>query len=140
LRGLGWQADVEVKVSQIVQKPLDRDYGDVDVLAWNPTSMRILLIECKDLHFHKTAGELAEQLSDFRGEVRNGKRDLLRKHLDRIDVLRREKSSLAKHVGVAPLSNIEGWVVFRNPVPMLLAHEHFGTTVRGTTLDKLDEL
>ncbi len=52
LRELGWQADVEVKVSQIVGKRLDRDYGDVDVLAWSHTSKRILLIECKDLHFH----------------------------------------------------------------------------------------
>lgn len=82
-------------------------------------------MECKDLHFHTTSGEIAEQLSDSRGEIRHGKRDLLRKHLDRIDVLRNHAEGLAKYVGVANPLVIEGWVVFRNPVPMLLATEHF---------------
>jgi len=127
-------------VSKILAEGLDRDYGDVDVLAWDPATRRVLLMECKDLHFHKTSGELAEQLSDFRGEIRDGKRDLLRKHLDRIDVLRGHAEGLAKYVGVANPCAIEGWVVFRNPVPMLFDIERFGTAVHATTLAKLHEV
>ncbi|MCL4207949.1 MAG: hypothetical protein KJ000_36140 [Pirellulaceae bacterium] len=137
---LGWKVEPEVKVSKILAKRLNRDYGDIDVLAWNPTRGRVLLVECKDLHFHKTAGELAEQLSDYRGEVRGGKRDDLRKHLDRIDVLRNDADALAKYVGVAKPLKIEGWIVFRNPVPMLLATEQFGEAVRVTTLARLAEV
>lgn len=137
---LGWKVEPEVKVSKVLAKRLNRDYGDIDVLAWDPMTGRVLLVECKDLHFHKTAGELAEQLSDYRGEVRSGKRDDLRKHLDRIDVLRNNTDALAKYVGVAKPLRIEGWIVFRNPVPMLLATEQFGDAVRVITLARLAEV
>jgi hypothetical protein len=140
LKKLGWQSELEVNVSKILGKSLDRDYGDVDVLAWDATTRRVLLMECKDLHFHKTSGELAEQMSDFRGEIRDGKRDLLRKHLDRIDILRAHAEGLAKYVEVANHLVIEGWIVFRNPVPMLLAVEQFGDAVRTTTFAKLAEI
>lgn len=137
---LGWQAVPEVKVTTILNKGLDRNYGDVDVLAWNAETQRVLLIECKDLHFHKTAGELAEQLGDFRGEVHDGKRDLLRKHLDRCEVLKKHSDAIAAHLGLTAPLEIEGWMVFRNPVPMLLVWEKFVSQVRVTTLSGLDEL
>jgi hypothetical protein len=137
---LGWQAVPEVKVTRILNRGLDRDYGDVDVVAWNARTQRVLLIECKDLHFHKTAGELAEQLGDFRGEVRDGKRDLLRKHLDRCEVLTKHKDAVASHVGLTAAPQIESWMVFRNPVPMLLVWDKFVSQVRVTTLAGLDLL
>jgi hypothetical protein len=97
--------------------PLDRDYGDVDALAWDPKSGRVLAIECKDLHFHKTLGEVAEQLSDFRGETRSdGKRDLLRKHLDRIVTMESHKSAIRKRLALEEDPQIEAYVVFKNPV------------------------
>jgi hypothetical protein len=140
LQEFGWRAEADVKVSKVMGKRLDRDYGDVDVLAWSPASKRVLAMECKDLHFHKTAGEVAEQLSDFRGEIRDGKRDLLRKHLDRMDVLQGDAERVAKYVGIGAPLTIECWVVFRNPVPMLFSTEHFGAGVRATTFSKLADL
>lgn len=55
---LGWQVAPEIKLTKILRMPLDRDYGDVDVLAWSPTKGRVLIIECKDLQFKKTYGKL----------------------------------------------------------------------------------
>jgi hypothetical protein len=68
----------------------------VHVLAWNKSTGRVLAIECKDLQYRKTPGEIAEQLSDFRGEVdARGKRDYLRKHLDRMELIDRHGTEVA---------------------------------------------
>lgn len=137
---LGWDVEPEIKLTKVLRKQLDRDYGDIDVLAWNQKTARVLLIECKDVHFHKTAGEIAEQLSKFQGKLRNGKRDRLRKHLDRCTIMRDNVQSLAKFVGTTTSPAIEGWVVFRNPVPMLLAWEEITDAVSVTTLGDLHEI
>lgn len=120
---LGWSAQPEVTITKIIGKALDRNYGDVDVLAWDENSSRILVMECKDLQFRKTYGEIAEQLSDFRGETSlDGKRrDLLRKHLDRVDVLRKHKAEVKKYLRLKGDCVIESLVIFKNPVPMQFA-------------------
>ena len=64
LTELGWNVEEEVNVTKLVGASLGRDYGDVDVLAWRLDSDRVLLIECKDLQYRKTFGEVAEQLAD----------------------------------------------------------------------------
>ncbi len=122
LRGLGWKSDSDYRITRLLGFPLDRDYGDVDALAWDPESGRVLAIECKDLHFHKTLGEVAEQLSDFQGGIKaDGKRDLLRKHLDRLSVMEQHKVVIAKRLRLRGEIQIEGYVVFKNPVPMEFA-------------------
>ena len=70
LGAMGWKTQCEVRMTKIVGKALDRDYGDVDVLATSPARDRVLVIECKDLQFKKTHGEIAEQLMDFAGSSR----------------------------------------------------------------------
>jgi len=138
LEELGWRVEKEVSVKRILKRGLERDYGDVDVLAWNESARRVLLVECKDLHFHKTPGELAEQLSDFRGQTRNGKRDLLRKHLDRCAILRQHAEQVSSYAKMSGVPSIEGIVVFRNPVPMLFAWQGLEESVRITTFERLE--
>lgn len=122
---LGWNAKAEVKVTELLGQGFDRNYGDVDVLAWRTDSGRVLLMECKDLHYKKTYGEIAEQLSDFRGEVRTITRkgkikeesDLLKKHIDRVGIINNHLDAVEKYTGTKP-QTAEGYMVFRNPVPM----------------------
>ena len=119
---LGWTTFLERKVREILGTKTDQDYGDVDVLAYHRASGRVLCIECKSLHFHKTHGEVAEQLSDYRGKVKpNGKGDELRKHLNRIEVLKLNQERLARFVGSKTEITIEALLVFENPVPMIFA-------------------
>ena len=140
LRELGWQARADVNVSTILGAAYKR-YGDVDVLAWNPTTGRIVLIECKDLHFGKTFGEIAEQLAEFRGLIRpDGKPDDLRRHLDRIDVLTAHADKLAAFVGLGVSLKIEGHLVFKNPVPMQFAGARIAAHVRVHVFDNVDEI
>jgi len=141
MRDLGWRAEVEVKVTKILGKSLNRDYGDVDVLAWKPQSGIVLAIECKDLEFNKTMGEVAEQLADFRGLIGpNGQRDALRRHLDRVDILAAHPAEIAKALRLVAPVQIEGYLVFKNPVPMRFAWKRMTTTIKISLFAELDQL
>jgi hypothetical protein len=138
---LGWRVRREVKLTWLLGRSLDRDYGDVDVLAWRPESGRILAIECKDVQFNKTLGEVAEQLADFRGEVRpDGKPDLLKKHLNRLDVLNGHGDTVSQKLKLSSKMTLEGHLVFRNPVPMKFAWERMADKVRLSLFSELDRL
>ena len=141
MRELGWLVEKEIKLTQILGRPLDRNYGDVDVLAWKPSTVRVLAMECKDVQYNKTLGQVSEQLSDFLGVVRSdGKRDLLRKHLDRLEMLNANKSEVAKALKISVPVQLEGHVVFRNLVPMRFAWERMASKVRLSLFEELDQI
>lgn len=141
MRELGWSAESEVRLTKILRQSLDRDYGDVDVLAWRAESGRVLAIECKDVQFPKTLGEVAEQLADFRGEIRPDRRpDHLKRHLNRLEVLALHESAVAKALKLTLPIQIEGHLVFRNPVPMQFAWDHMAKRIRLSLFDQLDRL
>ncbi|PAY17438.1 hypothetical protein CKO51_21215 [Rhodopirellula sp. SM50] len=128
LTELGWVTScrkkrwIEVQMTEILIEKAGKKFGDVDVIAFDPSSGRVLCIECKALHFHKTHGEVAEQLSDYRGELNSkGKPDDLLKHLNRIELLRENTEKLAKFVRSKSDIVMEPLLVFENPVPMLFA-------------------
>lgn len=138
---LGWQVLPEIKLTKILQTSLDRDYGDIDVLAWNITNGRLLVIECKDLQFRKTYGEIAEQLNDFRGQTySNGKGDLLKKHLDRVDVLKSQIDQVKKFLKMDAKCSIESHLIFRNPVPMQYVQGPIRSQVKCNIYDNLHTL
>jgi hypothetical protein len=137
---LGWTTETEVPVGKLLQQKFPVDYGDVDVLAWHPDTQRVLLIECKDVQHRKTEGEIAEQLSDFRGELRpDGKPDLLLRHLNRIGVILAHADAVAKYVGLAA-PKLEGHLVFKNPVPMKFAWARMEEKMRLHIFSDLEKL
>jgi hypothetical protein len=98
-------------------------------------------MECKDLQFNKTLGEVAEQLADFRGETRSdGKRDPLRKHLDRLEVLGVHQLEISKALKLSMPVSIEGHLIFKNPVPMRFAWERMANRVQLSLFEELDRL
>lgn len=98
-------------------------------------------MECKDVQFLKTLGEVAEQLADFRGEVRSdGKPDHLKRHLDRLEVLRANRDSVSKFLKLSPPIEVEGHLVFRNPVPMQFAWDKKARGVQLSLFSDLDRL
>ncbi|MFP1631950.1 hypothetical protein ACLB6G_09455 [Zhengella sp. ZM62] len=136
----GWETEYEVALTKLLGKGLDADYGDIDVLAWEVSSGRVLLMECKDLQFRKTDGEIAEQLSDFRGELnRDGKPDLLLKHLRRVEVVSKELDRVSKYTGIST-PRIEGHLVFKNPVPMKFAWDHMAERISLSLASELDQI
>ncbi|WP_144056651.1 hypothetical protein [Rhodopirellula europaea] len=141
LEKLGWITRVERKLTEILGKRLDRDYGDVDVLAYDSASGRVLVIECKSLHYHKTHGEVAEQMSDWRGlTYAKGKRDDLRKHLDRIEVLSAHIQRIRKYLKTTDEVAIEPWLIFENPVPMLHAWRNIDIETKFASFMEIESL
>jgi hypothetical protein len=141
LRQLGWKTRAEVKVTEILGRSFDRDYGDVDVLAWRTDGGRILAIECKDLQTQTTISEVAEQLSDFRGETRaDGKRDHLKRHLDRLAILSEKTDAVAAFLHLSPPLPIEGHLVFSRDVPMRFAWQHMANQVKLSLLSTLESI
>jgi len=92
----GWHVRKEIKLEEILNTKLDKNYGDVDVLAWNDTENKVYLMECKDLSAARNYSEIAAQLSDYQGV---GKKDKLRKHLDRVSVAEENLAKIAKFCG-----------------------------------------
>ena len=141
LNALGWITRVERKLTEMFGKKLDRDYGDVDVLAYDPDSGRVLVIECKSLHYHKSHGEVAEQMSDWRGLTNTkGKRDDLKKHLDRIEAILADPQQVRKYLKAKTEITIEPWLIFENPVPMLHAWEGKDLSTEFTSFSEIEAL
>jgi len=132
MQELGWEAESDVRITRLLRKGFaPKDYGDVDVLAWNQSTGRVLLIECKDLQYQKTHGEIAEQMSGFRGELDDdGKPDRLRKHLDRFDIVSAHMSAVEQFTKIQGDLKIECHLVFRNPVPMKYMWDRLAHRVR----------
>jgi hypothetical protein len=141
LREDGWEARVEIKITELFNRSLDRDYGDIDVLAWKSKERRVLAIECKDLQFKKTFGEMAEQLSDFRGVVRrNGKPDLLLKHLDRMKLINTHLEVFERVIGFIPARPVESHLLFSNAVPMEYSLRDRAAEVRVTHFRNIGQI
>ena len=116
---VGWEAESDVKLTKLLNKKLDKNYGDIDVVAWNRKKCKVYLIECKKLEFAKTPGEIARQIYDFRGVVRDdGKPDRLYKHLQRIKVINQNKDRLIKYLGLDDSVEILPALLFSGIVPM----------------------
>lgn len=140
LRAAGWETATEVALTKLLGQGFGRNYGDVDVLAWRPDG-RVLAIECKDVQYRKTYGEIAEQLADFRGEMRsNGKPDYLLKHLHRMEKIGEHLEAVATFTGLASVSAVESHLMFRNPVPMEFALAKMAEKVKVSRFDRISDI
>lgn len=146
LRELGWTAHSDVALTKILKRSDDeefgniRRYGDVDVLAWDDQTRRVVALECKDLMYRKTPGEIAEQLSNFQGDLdARGKPDLLLKHMNRMEVLRANPGSLSTFTGV-PDPSLEDYLIFSGQVPMGYAEQGIRSKTNMLLFDEIDTL
>lgn len=116
---LGWKVEADVKVSKILKKRTETDFGDVDVLAWSPSEKIVYLVECKDLEFAKTQGEIAKQTYEFRGVTKSdGKPDRLRRHMDRFLVLNENIDKLRDYLKLESISELKVMLLFKQAVPV----------------------
>jgi len=139
---LGWKAVCELKVTELLSQGFpERDYGDIDVFAWDETTGRVLVMECKDLLFGKTPGEIAHQLTEFLGEQdERGKRDSLRKHLDRMEVISKHLERVVKYAKLPVPPLLESHLIFRNSVPMQFAWKELQAQAQLSLFNDLEHL
>lgn len=124
LQDLGLEIHAGLEMSALGIDTNKRDFGDIDVLAFDAKSRLSYVIECKNFQMRKTPGELGERLSNFRGLTnKKGKPDLLRKHLNRVDLIRENQSKLAKFLGVDKINEVRSVILFPTPSPLLYSDE-----------------
>jgi len=138
LRDLGWQAKSDVKLTEILNSKLDKNYGDVDVLAWKDE--RILAIECKDLELAMTVGEIARQVHEFRGENVDGKPDRLKKHMNRFDILQSRVDAVRRFTKSPDNAGLEMSLVFSDLVPMNFSNLAKDRNIRIVLADGLGSI
>ncbi len=120
LHDVGLKVREEIKLTEVLSRKLEKDYGDIDVLAWDIDKKVVLVIECKDLEFAKNQSEIARQIFEFKGQLNSkGKQDRLLKHVKRMEVLKNNINALSNFTGINTGLVIKGFVVFSNTVPMI---------------------
>ncbi len=143
MKKAGYETRIEISVTKLLnEKTPDRNYGDVDVLAWKPgQQVDLFVIECKDLKLTKTPNEIAEQLNHFSGQIlANGKRDELRKHLDRCTFLNEKIQRVAKNLRMGACNmQIRNIVCFSKPNPTQYMASRF-PDVEFLTIERLAEI
>ncbi|MCE9597043.1 MAG: hypothetical protein K8S54_03665 [Spirochaetia bacterium] len=140
MKALGWEADHDLPLTHLLDRSWERNYGDVDVLAWSVDLNLIVAIECKDLIFAKTHKEIGNQINDFLGRLdKKGKRDRLLKHFDRLELLEAHLPFLAKKILNTSNATMYGLVVFSQTNLIETATRIPHQRILFTSVDKLAE-
>ena len=137
LAGANWRVRENIGLPEIFGRATARDGGDVDVLAWKSGRRKVLVIECKDLALARNYSEMAALLSDYQGVVDRGRRDKLRRHLDRVGAIRENLERLGRFTGVAE-PEVVSCLICSGVVPMQYAKiDALARTLVGTVEDVL---
>jgi len=115
--------------------------GDVDVLAFDANGRRAWVIEAKEIRFCRNISEVAARLSEYRGRIdAKGRRDNLRKHLDRVEYIRANANSLARRYSLSSEPEIRGLVVVGSHQPMVFLPTHDSPDAKCIMLSELGQV
>lgn len=132
----GWQVRSNIELPELLQTKLEKDYGDIDVLAWQSDTGTVLVIECKDLSLARNYSEIASLLSEYQGVQGNGKSDSLGKHLSRFSIVVENSSKVEEFLKLSK-SHFVSCLVCRGPVPMQYASIE---ALSGTYVGNIEEV
>jgi len=136
LLAANWTVSENLGLPELLNRGLERNHGDIDVLAWRDDRKTVLVIECKDLAPARNYSEIAALLSEYQGVERNGRADKLRRHLDRVSLLREHRNQVERFTGVSD-PQVLSCLVCSGPVPMQYAGID---ALAGTKVGTLDDV
>lgn len=144
VRNLGLTSLPSVNMTDALnQKGTDhlKRFGDIDVLAFDRDGRRAWVIEAKEIRFCRSITETAARLSEYRGhtDVR-GRRDNLRKHLDRVEYVRAHTEDLARRYKLPQTPEVRGLVVVGSHQPMMFLPSHKSVDARFVMASDLSEV
>lgn len=120
LSDTGWQIRENIKLPELLNRKMKKDFGDIDVLAWRADRQEVLVIECKNLSLARNYSEIAALLSDYQGAEINGKADKLKKHINRVSLLQDNLVQLQRFTNVRQ-PRIVSCLICSGVVPMQYA-------------------
>ena len=134
-----WCVRTNVGLPEVLNQKLDRNFGDIDVMAWKPDGKELLVIECKDLSPSLNYSEIAAQLSEYQGADVGGRPDKLKRHLSRVEMIMAGAAEVRKFTKQSEV-DVVSWMVCSRRVPMQYAEiEAFSVTRIGTLGDVVQE-
>ncbi len=136
LSAAGWTVRENLGLPELLNRRLERDWGDVDVLAWREDRDTVMAIECKSLAPARNYSELSALLSEYQGVEKNGRADKLRRHLDRVSLLLENRNGIQRFTGVSD-PQVVSCLVFSGPVPMQYANID---ALSGTKVGTVEEI
>lgn len=92
LKECGWKVRTQLQLTFLGGQA---EHGDIDVLAWKPSTGLVYAIECKSLSTDRTVGEIGERLAEYMPISEDGTRTPTQKHVDRFSYLKSNENSLA---------------------------------------------
>ncbi len=131
-----WNVSQNMELPELFNRHLERNWGDLDVLAWRDDRETVLAIECKDLAPARNYSEIAALLSEYQGVERDGRADKLRRHLDRVSLLRENQDRVQCFTGVSD-PQVVSCLVCSGPVPMQYASID---ALAGTKVGTIEEI
>ena len=132
LSDASWQVRENIRLPELLGRKVEHDMGDIDVLAWRSDRNQVLVIECKDLSPARNYSEIAALLSDYQGVEADGEADRLKRHLNRVSLLRDNQEELQRFTKIQQ-PQIVSCLICSGVVPMqyaridALADTHVGT-------------
>ena len=114
-----WEHDVTIKSGGYFSA--DKDYGDIDVMAYDTSSDILYLIECKNTNTAKNIKEMKTEMDEYLGRGDNPEKDkkraLVLKHLRRHRWVTEHINEVAKRIGLAVPPRVKSMMLTATVIP-----------------------
>lgn len=114
-----WPHDVSMKPKGNLIT--DKDYGDIDVMAYNPLTRILYSIECKNTNTAKNVREMKTEMDEYLGRGDNPEKDkkkaLVLKHLRRHQWLKNNTEQVKNYLGVKDELIIKSLMLTASVIP-----------------------
>ena len=114
-----WSHDVSMKPKGNLVT--DKDYGDIDVMAYNPSKNILYSIECKNTNTAKNVREMKTEMDEYLGRGDNPEKDkkraLVLKHLRRHHWLKNNMEQVKNYLGVTKEPIIKSMMLTASVIP-----------------------
>lgn len=114
-----WEHDVTIKSGGYFSA--DKDYGDIDVMAYDTSSDILYLIECKNTNTARNIKEMKTEMDEYLGRGDNPEKDkkraLVLKHLRRHRWVTEHINEVAKRIGLAVPPRVKSMMLTATVIP-----------------------
>lgn len=114
-----WEYDVTIKPEGYFSA--DKDYGDIDVMAYDTSRDILYLIECKNTNTAKNVKEMKTEMDEYLGRGDNPdsdkKKALVLKHLRRHRWITEHINEVAKRIGTTVIPQVKSMMLTATVIP-----------------------
>jgi len=108
--------DFEVTIDKAGHLKADKNYGDIDILVFDPQTNTAYNVECKRTHQAKNIHEMKTEMDSYFG--RDGQKKKIQKHVDRHNWLVNNKEKLAALIGTKIPITLKSIILTSEVVPV----------------------